>query len=108
MKDILSGIPASQGTAKGRVVVVRSKMEFGKVKEGDILVTDHTDPSMVMIMQLAAAIVTDKGGLTSHAAIVSREMGTPCIVATKSGTMKLKDGDIVEVDATNGTVTKVG
>ncbi len=106
MKMVLRGIPASQGTAKGKVVIVRSEKEFKKVKEGDILVTEHTDPSMVIVMQRAAAIITDKGGLTSHAAVVSREMGTPCIVATKFGTTKLKDGDIVEVDATVGTVTR--
>jgi len=92
MSVIVKGIPASQGKAKGKVAIVRTQKDFKKVKEGDVLVTKHTDPSMVLIMQRAAAIVTDQGGLTSHAAVVSREMGTPCIVGTKDGTRKLKDG----------------
>lgn len=106
MKQILKGIPASQGTTTGKVVIVKSEKEFKKVKEGNILVTQHTDPSMVMVMQMAGAIITDQGGLTSHAAVVSREMGTPCIVATKVGTKVLKDGDLVEVNATKGTVSR--
>jgi len=104
LKTVLKGTPASHGRAEGRVVVVRSQKDFKKVSEGSIVVTKHTDPSMILIMQKAAAIITDQGGLTSHAAVVSREMGTPCIVGTKVGTKKLKDGDLVEVDAVKGTV----
>ncbi|MDE1865878.1 MAG: hypothetical protein KGH94_04555 [Candidatus Micrarchaeota archaeon] len=108
LEAIVKGLPASPGTARGRVVIVKSQKHFGKVKEGDILVAEHTDPSMVLVMQRAAAIVTDMGGITSHAAVVSREMGTPCIVGTKVGTKKLHDGDMVDVDARKGTVTAIG
>ncbi len=108
MSVIVKGIPASQGKVRGKVIIVKTQKDYKKVKEGDILVTRHTDPSMVLIMQRAAAIVTDQGGLTSHAAVVSREMGTPCIVGTKNGTKKLKDKQVIEVDADKGTVNTVG
>ena len=66
-----------------------------------------TTPDMIMVMHKAAAFVTDEGGITCHAAIVSREMKKPCIVGTKIATKVLKDGDMVEVDATDGTVKKI-
>ena len=78
-----------------------SKMEYG-----DILVAWATNPAIVPAMKKAAAIVTNEGGLTCHAAIVSRELNIPCIVGTKIATEVLKDGDIVEVDADNGIVKK--
>ena len=75
-----------------------------KVKKGEILVTTMTSPDFVPAMKLAAAIVTDRGGITSHAAIVSRELGIACIVGTERATKILKDGDLVEVDANEGTI----
>jgi pyruvate, water dikinase len=100
----LKGIPASQGEAEGEVKIVFDMKDNAKFNEGDVLVTKMTEPSMVPIMIKAAAIVTDVGGITCHAAIVSREMGTPCVVATKEATTKLQDGQKVRVDGTNGEV----
>lgn len=85
---IISGIGASPGIAEGIVKVVEGIKDIGKFNDGDILVAEITEPSMVIMMNKAGAIVTDKGGMTSHPAIISRELGIPCVVATK----KLKDG----------------
>ncbi len=101
---ILRGLPASPGFAVGKVVIVRSLDDLVKVKEGDILVTTMTTPDMVPAMRRAAAIVTDEGGMTCHAAIVSRELGIPCVVGTKEATKILKEGEVITVDATRGVV----
>jgi pyruvate,water dikinase len=77
---------------------------MSKMKQGDILVSIATNPDIVPAMKKAGAIVTEQGGITSHAAIVSRELGTPCVIGTKIATKVFKDGDIVEVDANKGTV----
>ncbi|ADC69008.1 phosphoenolpyruvate synthase [Methanocaldococcus sp. FS406-22] len=103
-KILLKGIGASPGIATGTVKIIRDVSEIDKVKEGDILVTEMTTPDMVPAMKKAAAIVTDEGGLTCHAAIVSRELGTPCVVGTKKATEILKDGMIVTVDGEKGIV----
>ncbi|AIJ05043.1 phosphoenolpyruvate synthase [Methanocaldococcus bathoardescens] len=103
-KILLKGIGASPGIATGTVKIIRDVSEIDKVKEGDILVTKMTTPDMVPAMKKAAAIVTDEGGLTCHAAIVSRELGTPCVVGTKKATEILKDGMIVTVDGEKGIV----
>ena len=84
---------ASPGIAVGNVRIVKNLKELDKVKVGDILVTKMTNPDMVMTMQKSAGIITDEGGMTSHAAIVSREMGIPAVVGTGSATTKLKDGE---------------
>lgn len=104
---LLKGIPASQGVVRGTVKVLFPREDISAFKEGDILVTDMTDPSMVLVMSMAAAIVTDVGGVTAHAAILSRELGIPCVVATKEGTTLLKDGDVIEVDGLKGEVYKI-
>jgi len=101
---ILRGLAASPGVGSGVVKIIREKEDAEKVKKGDVLVTEMTSPDLVPTMSKCAAIVTDRGGSTSHAAIVSREMGIPCIVGTDDATAKLKDGDIVTVDGTNGVV----
>lgn len=101
---VLSGLPASHGTVTGIVKKISSMDELDKVTEGDILVTKMTDPDFVPAMKRASAIVTDEGGMTSHAAIVSREMGVPCIVGTGNATEKLNDGDRITVDASHGKV----
>lgn len=100
------GQPASPGKAEGRVSLVLSVTAVGKVRKGDILVTPATTPMHVPAMERASAVVTDEGGLLSHAAIVSRELGIPCVVDTKIGTQVLKDGDTIVVDADTGVVRK--
>jgi len=77
---------------------------FDKLKQGDILVTTMTTPDFLFIMKKAAGFITDEGGITCHAAIVSRELKIPCIIGTKIATKVLKDGDLVEVDAKKGIV----
>lgn len=103
----LKGQTACTGKEKGIVRVLRSPKDNYKVNKGDILVTSMTTPDYVPAMERAAAFVTDEGGLTCHAAIVSREMKKPCIVGTKNATKILKDGDLVEVDANKGIVKRI-
>jgi len=103
---ILTGLAASPGIAFGKVRIVRDMKDLEKIREGDVLVTKMTNPDMVVSMQKSAAIVTDEGGLTAHAAIVSREMGIPAVVGTQEATHKLKDGEIITVDAFMGKVYK--
>ncbi len=103
----IKGTPASLGNAKGTVRVVKGVSDLGNVRKGDILVAITTHPDYVPAMQMAAAIVTDEGGITSHAAIVARELRLPCVVGTRHATKSLNDGDIVEVDANSGVVRKV-
>lgn len=95
---------ASKGKVQGLVKLIIKEHEINKVEKGDILVTSMTNPDMVLVMERAGAIVTDEGGLLCHAAIVSRELNTPCIVGTEIATEVLKDGDLVEVDAEKGVV----
>lgn len=101
-------MPASPGVAAGKVHVIDSPDHIDEFKQGEILVTLMTSPDWVPAMKKAAAIVTNNGGMTCHAAIVSREMQIPCIVGTKSrgaaATDVLKSGDIITVDAKNGVV----
>ncbi len=103
---ILEGIGASPGSAYGKVKIVSKLDELGRVGEGDILVTKMTTPDMVTAMKRAAGIITDEGGLTCHAAIVSRELGTPCVVGTKKGTIVLKGVNLVTIDGEKGHVYK--
>ncbi len=102
----LTGKCACVGTAIGKVVIVNSSSDMAKMQKGDVLVSIATSPDLVPAMRLASAIITDSGGLTSHAAIVSREMHIPCVIGTKIATKLLKDGETVSVDATNGIVTR--
>ena len=101
----IKGNPASLGIARGKVRIIHSENDFKYFEKGDILVTSMTRPETVPLMKMAAAIVTNEGGITCHAAIVSRELGKPCIVKTKIATEKLKNGDLVEVNADLGIVT---
>ena len=103
----LEGQVACLGKAKGYAKIINSVAEMKKMRKGDILFSIATNPDIVQVMKLAAAIVTDQGGITSHAAIVSRELGTPCVIGTKIGTKVFKDGDLVEVDANKGVVRKI-
>ena len=99
-----SGIGASPGKIIGKARVVFSRDQFTDFLDGEILVAPETTPAFVPLMRKAGAIVTDIGGITSHAAIVSREMKKPCIIGTKIATQVLHDGDLVEVDAEKGVV----
>lgn len=101
---LLSGLGASPGIGSGVVRIVKSLEDLNKVKNGDVLVTEMTNPDMVVSMQKASAIITDEGGLTSHASIVSREMGIPAVVGTGDATGKLEDGMVVTVDGNVGKV----
>ena len=103
-KEILSGLAASPGVGSGKVKVILDLKDLGKIQKGDVLVTKMTNPDMVVSMQKSSAIVTDEGGMTSHAAIVSREMGIPAVVGTKKATQVLKDGQFVSVDGFKGKV----
>lgn len=87
--------------------VVSSKRDFGKFVPHTVLVTSMTRPEFLPLMKQAAAVVTDEGGITCHAAIVSRELKIPCVIGTKVATQVLKDGDRVEVDADRGVVRKI-
>lgn len=103
-KIILKGQGAAPGIASGKVVIIRDVKDTGAVKDGDILVTKMTNPDMVPAMRKVAAIITDEGGMTCHAAIVSRELGTPAIVGTKNATNQLKNGQLITVDGEMGLV----
>ncbi|HYA33077.1 MAG TPA: phosphoenolpyruvate synthase [Candidatus Bathyarchaeia archaeon] len=103
-EKLLEGLGASPGQASGQVRIIRSVDELDRVLDGDILVTAMTSPDMVPAMRRAAAIVTDEGGLTSHAAIVSRELGVPAVVGTKEATKKLTDGTLITVDGEKGLI----
>jgi phosphohistidine swiveling domain-containing protein len=100
----IKGLIANKGRVIGRVRVVMGKKDFGKFKTGDILVTAMTSVDFIPLMERAGAFVTNEGGITSHASIVSRELNKPCIIGTKIATKVLIDGDLVEVDADHGIV----
>jgi phosphohistidine swiveling domain-containing protein len=103
----LRGMCASSGSAQGIARIVRETKDIPKMRKGDILISGMTRPELVPAMKIAAAVVTDEGGITSHAAIVSRELGIPCVVGTRSATSVFKDGDLVEVRADHGVVRRL-
>lgn len=105
--DILKGQPACHGKAKGKVRVILLHKQFKDFKKGEILVALQTMVNFVPIMKKASAIITELGGITSHAAIVSRELKIPCIVSVKDVTKILKKGDVIEVDAEKGIIKRV-
>ncbi|MFH1751734.1 MAG: phosphoenolpyruvate synthase [archaeon] len=101
---ILTGLAASPGIAGGKVKIVHNATELSKIEKGDILVTAMTTPDMVVAMEKAGAIITNSGGSTCHASIVSRELGIPCVVGTKNATKVLIENQEVTVDAVHGKV----
>jgi len=105
-RELVRGLGAAPGFASGKVRVIASHEEADRLDDGDILVTHMTAPDWVPLMRRAAAIVTDSGGMTCHAAIVSRELGIPCVVGTADATTILRDGELVTVDAGSGVVTE--
>lgn len=104
---VVTGTVANPGKARGTVKIHFSAMKGVKIPPGSVVVTGMTNPQLVPYLKNAVAIVTDEGGLTCHAAIVSREMNIPCIVGTGNATQVFKDGDMVEVDADKGIVKKL-
>lgn len=103
---IIKGMTACNGEAKGTARIIRNRADFSKFNQGDILVTSMTTPDFVVIMKKAAAIVTDEGGLSCHAAIVSRELNVPCIIGTQNATTSINDGEIIFVEATKGVIRR--
>lgn len=102
-----SGMIASPGKVQGVARIITDVSKAKKFNPGDILVTSMTRPEFVPLMKKAAAVVTNEGGITCHAAIVSRELGIPCIIGTKIATKVLKEGDIVEVDGNKGIIRRL-
>jgi len=103
-EELVDGLSASPGTATGAARIVTQLDQLDKVGEGDVIVTEMTTPDMVPAMQRASALVTDEGGLTSHAAIVSRELGVPAVTGTGDATTTLDDGQQITVDGDRGTI----
>jgi phosphohistidine swiveling domain-containing protein len=103
----VKGFSACHGVAKGRAIIVKNVSDVEEIKEGDILVTHMTTTNFVPVLSKVSAIVTDEGGITCHAAIVSRELNIPCIIGTRIATKAFKSGDIIEVDADKGIVRKI-
>jgi phosphohistidine swiveling domain-containing protein len=106
--DIIKGKAVSLGKARGMVKIFFDAFTYENIPKGTVVVSGMTNPQMTPYLKNAAAIVTDEGGLTCHAAIIARELHIPCIVGTAHATQILKDGDYVEVDADNGIVKKLG
>ena len=105
MKVLVKGLPASSGRASGKARVILPPTEGKRLEEGEILIAIITDPTMfVDIIENAKAIVADQGGLTSHPAIVARELGIPCVVGTQSATKVISDGMKIIVDGDEGVV----
>lgn len=107
LQNTLHGQCAYPGVVTAKVKVVLGHADYSKFYTHNILVTYATNPNMVPLMKIAKAIITDIGGVTCHAAIVSRELGVPCVIGTKHATKVLKDGDLLEVDAGRGIIRKI-
>ncbi len=101
---LVRGLGAAPGVGHGEVKIISELSKGNDLKEGDVLVTHMTAPDWVPLMRRSAAIITDSGGMTCHASIVSRELGIPCVVGAADATSKLRDGELVTVDATHGAV----
>lgn len=101
---VLRGLPASAGRYRGPARIAMSPEQFASVRPGDVLIARATMPAYNVLLPMVGAIVTDKGGALSHAAIVSREYGLPCVVGTREATSRLTDGVMIEVDGDAGTV----
>ena len=103
-KVLLKGTPASLGTVKGKVKILHDSSESYKIKRGNILVVEMTDPLYMYAIMKSGGLITNIGGLLSHAAIVARELNIPCIVGAENATEVLKDGQLIILDATKGEV----
>jgi phosphohistidine swiveling domain-containing protein len=100
----IKGVSAMPGLVTGKARIVLSRADFGKIEKGDVLVTSMTRPEFTQVLSQISAIITNEGGVTSHAAIISRELGIPCVIGTHTATKILKDGDLVEVNANTGII----
>ncbi|MDP1994642.1 MAG: PEP-utilizing enzyme [Ignavibacteria bacterium] len=98
------GVPAYAGKVRGKILVIKSSLDLRKIKKGDIIAIHMTEFNMMHFLKDIKALITDEGGVTTHAATFSRELKIPCIMGTKIATQVLKDGDLVEVDANKGIV----
>jgi phosphohistidine swiveling domain-containing protein len=114
MSTVIKGKTANRGIARGRAIIAPMLDDPDKIKKidrlmkkGDILIAETTSPDLIMLCRKASAIVADQGGMLSHAAIISRELGIPCIIQTENATRILKTGDLIEVDADKGIVRKI-
>lgn len=107
VEQTVSGLVAHPGKVQGKVKIILTPMDIIKVEKGDIIISPETTPDFLPAIHTSVAIVTDQGGIISHAAIVAREFKKPCIVGTKYATQIFKDGDYVEVDAEQGIVRKL-
>lgn len=103
--DSIKGLPVSPGVYEGTAKVIRTTRDFGRLEQGDVLVTKNTSAGFNVVLPLIGALVTDRGGLLSHAAIVSREYGIPGVIGTKNSTLLIPDGARVRVDGDKGEVT---
>src|SRR3989338_8517196 len=104
---IVTGISVGTKIAAGKARIITDVKKLSEFEEGEILVTEITDPDWEPIMKMASAIITEKGGRTSHAAIVSRELGIPAVIGTGDALSKLKTGGMITVDTSSGTAGKV-
>jgi len=104
MKLIAQGLGASTGVVTGRVRVLSSPNELDQLETGEVLVVQHSSPAWSVGMIRACAIISEFGGIISHAAIVAREMGIPCVVAVEHATLLLANGMLVRVDGETGTI----
>ena len=105
--QVVSGKSAYLGKVRGRARIVRTISDFAGFAKGDIVISPMTTVDFTPHLGKAAAIVTDEGGITCHAAIVARELRIPCVIGTGEATMVFRDGDLVEVDANRGVVRKL-
>lgn len=103
-RELVRGLAASRGRATGVVRVLTDPSERGRLLDGEVLVAPMTSPDWMSAIRRAAALVTDGGGMTCHAAIVSRELGVPCVVGTRDATTRLRDGELVTIDGSLGVV----
>lgn len=104
---LISGTPACRGSAQGRACIAFDKEHFHKIKKGDILVTTMTTPEFIEVAHLISGLITDRGGVVCHAAILAREFGIPCVVGCLTATETIKDGDHIRLDAISGIVVSV-
>jgi pyruvate,water dikinase len=103
--DVLTGTPASSGVARGRARIILDPGQIADFEPGDVLIAPQTDPSWTPLFVVASAVVVGVGALSSHAMIVSRELGIPCVAGLEGVTKRIPDGAMVEVDGSTGAVT---
>ena len=106
-ENVITGNIANKGKVKGTARVLLTYEDIYKVQKGDIIVATMTTPDYISAMEKASGFITDEGGITCHAAILSREFDVPCIVGTVNATKEIKDGEIIELDAYTGKIYKI-